>query len=60
MEQEVLYFDDSLMTMYSKCGSIDDSLKMFDEMLHKNVSSWNAAILCYANLNSDKRNGFSR
>ncbi|KAL2463228.1 Pentatricopeptide repeat-containing protein [Forsythia ovata] len=49
----------SLMTMYSKCGSIYDSLKVFDEMLYRNVSSWNAAILCCANLNLDKENGFS-
>nr|AYM00891.1 pentatricopeptide repeat protein [Salvia miltiorrhiza] len=38
----------SLMSMYEKCGCFDDSLKVFDEMPLRNVSSWNALISGYA------------
>lgn len=38
----------SLMSMYGKCGCFDHSLKVFDEMPLRNVSSWNAFISAYA------------
>ncbi|OMO74543.1 hypothetical protein COLO4_26597 [Corchorus olitorius] len=34
----------SLLTMYSKCGKLVDSRKVFDEMPERNVVSWNAMI----------------
>ncbi|KAG8369767.1 hypothetical protein BUALT_Bualt14G0047900 [Buddleja alternifolia] len=37
----------SLMCMYGKCGCFDDALKVFNEMPHRNASSWNALISGY-------------
>ncbi|KAL0376851.1 UNVERIFIED_CONTAM: Pentatricopeptide repeat-containing protein [Sesamum calycinum] len=45
----------SLMSMYGKCGSFDDSLKVFDEMPLRNVSSWNALISGYMKVNIEDR-----
>ncbi|KAH6769598.1 hypothetical protein C2S52_014401 [Perilla frutescens var. hirtella] len=42
----------SLMSMYSRCGCFDDSMKVFDEMPLRNVSSWNALISGYAKVKS--------
>ena len=37
----------SLLNMYSKCGSIDDACSIFDNMKSKNIISWNAMISGY-------------
>ncbi|KAF3665467.1 putative folate-biopterin transporter 8, chloroplastic-like [Capsicum annuum] len=37
----------SLMAMYGKCGGFQDSLKVFDEMPYRNVSSFNVVISGY-------------
>ncbi|KAL4197587.1 hypothetical protein AMTRI_Chr04g251890 [Amborella trichopoda] len=37
-----------LINLYSKCGSLSSSQKLFDEMLQKNTSSWNTIISAYA------------
>ncbi|KAL8061252.1 hypothetical protein ABFX02_02G075300 [Erythranthe guttata] len=37
----------SLMMMYSKCGALDYSLRVFDNMERKNVIAWTAMIECY-------------
>ncbi|XP_058781297.1 pentatricopeptide repeat-containing protein At4g21065-like [Vicia villosa] len=34
----------ALINMYSRCGSIDRSVKVFDEMSHRNVVTWTALI----------------
>lgn len=34
----------ALIDMYSRCGSVDDSMKVFDEMPHRNLKTWTAAI----------------
>ncbi|XP_065865007.1 pentatricopeptide repeat-containing protein At4g21065-like [Euphorbia lathyris] len=34
----------SLIDMYSRCGSIEDSIRVFDEMPHRNVLTWTALI----------------
>ncbi|XP_057828680.2 pentatricopeptide repeat-containing protein At4g18520, chloroplastic [Cryptomeria japonica] len=39
-----LFVGTSLIDMYSKCGNIDDALKMFNEMPAQNIVSWNAMI----------------
>ncbi|XP_073135430.1 pentatricopeptide repeat-containing protein At3g57430, chloroplastic-like [Henckelia pumila] len=44
----------SLMSMYCRCGSFEDSMKVFDEMPHRNVSSWNTVLAGYAKLASEK------
>ncbi|KAL0414168.1 UNVERIFIED_CONTAM: putative pentatricopeptide repeat-containing protein, mitochondrial [Sesamum radiatum] len=43
------------MSMYGKCGCFDDSLKVFDEMPLRNVSSWNALISGYVKVNMEDR-----
>ncbi|XP_057859936.2 pentatricopeptide repeat-containing protein At2g13600 [Cryptomeria japonica] len=40
--------DNSLISMYARCGNIDDSRKVFDLMSRRNVVSWNAMITGYA------------
>lgn len=37
----------ALITMYSKCGSLDDALTVFDRMPERTVVSWNAMITAY-------------
>ncbi|KAI3445577.1 hypothetical protein Pfo_002242 [Paulownia fortunei] len=37
----------SLMMMYSKCGTLDYCVRVFDNMEKKNVISWTAMIECY-------------
>lgn len=38
----------SLVTMYSKCGSITDASKVFDSMLKRDTVAWNAMIVGHA------------
>ncbi|XP_057847984.2 pentatricopeptide repeat-containing protein At3g26782, mitochondrial-like [Cryptomeria japonica] len=38
----------ALIDMYSKCGSIQDAHKLFDNMAQRNVVSWTAIIAGYA------------
>ncbi|KAE9592682.1 hypothetical protein Lal_00029416 [Lupinus albus] len=38
----------SLVDMYAKCGSVENSRKVFDRMLDRNVMSWTALITGYA------------
>jgi len=38
----------SIVTMYARCGTIEDACKAFDEILERNVVSWNAIIAGYA------------
>eukprot|EP00253_Pinus_taeda_P025313 PITA_25313 len=37
----------SLITMYAKCGSINDARNVFDDMSQRDVVSWNAMIAGY-------------
>ena len=38
----------ALVTMYSKCGNVEDAYKVFCKMLERDVVSWNAIIAGYA------------
>ncbi|KAK8468844.1 hypothetical protein PHAVU_006G134044 [Phaseolus vulgaris] len=37
----------SLVDMYSKCGSLDEAVKVFDEMSQRDVVAWNALLSCF-------------
>ncbi|XP_010244164.1 PREDICTED: pentatricopeptide repeat-containing protein At2g29760, chloroplastic-like [Nelumbo nucifera] len=41
------YMSNALIDMYSKCGSIIDARKHFDEMVDKDVVSWNSMVSAY-------------
>ncbi|MCL7049862.1 hypothetical protein MKW94_018098 [Papaver nudicaule] len=42
------FVSNSLISFYAKCGSMEDSLLIFDKLQQKNVVSWNAVICGYA------------
>ena len=45
-----------LLTMYPKCGSVGYAAHLFDEMIQRDVVSWNGMIGFYVeNVNYDKR-----
>lgn len=37
----------SLLDVYSRCGTLDDAVKLFDEMGHRDVVAWNALLSCF-------------
>ncbi|XP_024538663.1 pentatricopeptide repeat-containing protein At4g14050, mitochondrial isoform X1 [Selaginella moellendorffii] len=43
-----LYLASTLVDMYAKCGSMDDSRKVFERMPVHNVVSWTSLVLGYA------------
>ncbi|XP_047324839.1 putative pentatricopeptide repeat-containing protein At5g52630 [Impatiens glandulifera] len=43
-----LSVDNSLVTMYAKCGSLEEAKQVFDSMRNKNVMTWTALIVGYA------------
>lgn len=44
----LLSADNSLITMYAKCGCLEDATRVFDSMKNRNVISWTAIIVGYA------------
>ncbi|KAG6740088.1 hypothetical protein POTOM_057725 [Populus tomentosa] len=46
--QHDVYVASELIDMYAKCGSLDDALRVFESMPHKNKVSWNAMISALA------------
>eukprot|EP01018_Ginkgo_biloba_P001986 Gb_13633 [translate_table: standard] len=43
-----VFVGSALVDMYTKCGSIDDARKQFDQMPERNSVSWNAMVAGYA------------
>lgn len=39
-----VYVANALMGLYSRCGGLDDALKVFDEMPQRDIASWNTVI----------------
>ncbi|MQL83947.1 hypothetical protein Taro_016448 [Colocasia esculenta] len=39
-----LYVQTSLLSMYASCGQLDDALRVFDRMPHRNIVAWTAAV----------------
>ncbi|KAL0410344.1 UNVERIFIED_CONTAM: Pentatricopeptide repeat-containing protein, mitochondrial [Sesamum latifolium] len=42
-----LYIQNALIDMYSKCGSLGDSVQVFNEMMTRDCISWSALISAY-------------
>lgn len=42
------YVNNGLINMYSKCGQLEESVRVFSEMPHKNPISWNSMIATFA------------
>ncbi|KAJ0780985.1 putative tetratricopeptide-like helical domain superfamily [Helianthus annuus] len=42
------YVSNGLINMYSKCGELDESVKVFESMAYTNAVSWNSMIAAYA------------
>lgn len=47
LEAEI-FTGNALITLYSKCGKVEDAKRVFCEMPHKDLVSWNAIISGYA------------
>eukprot|EP01018_Ginkgo_biloba_P022103 Gb_10158 [translate_table: standard] len=43
-----IFLKNNLVNLYAKCGTVTDARKIFDQMLERNVVSWNAMIAGYA------------
>eukprot|EP01018_Ginkgo_biloba_P041292 Gb_07260 [translate_table: standard] len=46
--QSAIFVANSLVDMYAKCGSIENARNVFDKMHQRDVVSWTAMILAYA------------
>jgi len=46
--QHDVYVASELIDIYAKCGSLDDALRVFESMPHKNEVLWNAMISAFA------------
>ncbi|KAG6492248.1 pentatricopeptide repeat-containing protein At2g37310-like [Zingiber officinale] len=38
----------NLISLYSRCGRLQDARRLFDDIPHRNIFSWNAMLLAYA------------
>ncbi|XP_057845674.1 pentatricopeptide repeat-containing protein At2g13600 [Cryptomeria japonica] len=55
--ESVLSVESSLISMYAKCGSIDDAALVFNQIASKDLISWNAMIAGYA-INGNGKEAF--
>ncbi|GAV85064.1 PPR domain-containing protein/PPR_2 domain-containing protein, partial [Cephalotus follicularis] len=44
--------ENCLVDMYGKCGSVEEAIWVFDDMIDRDIISWNSAIAAYVNRNS--------
>uniref|UniRef100_A0A7N0RBA6 DYW domain-containing protein n=1 Tax=Kalanchoe fedtschenkoi TaxID=63787 RepID=A0A7N0RBA6_KALFE len=42
-----VFVGNTLVVMYAKCGEFPDCRRLFDQILDRNVVTWNALIACY-------------
>uniref|UniRef100_A0A0E0HDX1 DYW domain-containing protein n=1 Tax=Oryza nivara TaxID=4536 RepID=A0A0E0HDX1_ORYNI len=49
-----LFVSNSLVSLYAKFGLLDDALRLFDGMPHKNVVSWTTVVAALANARGRK------
>ncbi|XP_043709347.1 pentatricopeptide repeat-containing protein At3g05340-like [Telopea speciosissima] len=42
------FVSNGLINMYSKCGNLEESVKVFHQMVHRNSVSWNSMIAAFA------------
>ncbi|XP_042497930.1 pentatricopeptide repeat-containing protein At3g05340-like [Macadamia integrifolia] len=42
------FVSNGLINMYSKCGNLEESVKVFHQMVHRNSVSWNSMIVALA------------
>ncbi|XP_078435673.1 tetratricopeptide repeat (TPR)-like superfamily protein [Wolffia australiana] len=47
--EEDVHVGSALLDMYSKCGSLEEAVKVFEKMPERSTISWNSMIFCYAN-----------
>ncbi|PON33762.1 DYW domain containing protein [Parasponia andersonii] len=47
-EEPDIFVGNSLIDMYTKCGSVEDGWRVFENMLERDHVSWNAMIVGYA------------
>ncbi|XP_051114914.1 pentatricopeptide repeat-containing protein At4g19191, mitochondrial [Andrographis paniculata] len=45
-----IYVQTALVDAYAKCTNLDCALRLFDEMSHRDVASWNAIVVGYAQI----------
>lgn len=51
--QSDTFIGNNLISMYVKCGSLEDARQVFDEMTERNVITWNAMIAGYSGSGRD-------
>ncbi|KAL1209469.1 putative pentatricopeptide repeat-containing protein [Cardamine amara subsp. amara] len=51
----ILYVANSLATMYTECGEMQDGLRVFESMSEKDVVSWTSFIVAYCRMGHEEK-----